>query len=43
MQAREFVAPLEAFASGSAGQAGGAIVETTVDQTLMRGSKPDDR
>jgi hypothetical protein len=26
-----------------AGKAGGTVVETTVDQTLMRGSKPHDR
>jgi hypothetical protein len=26
-----------------AGKAGGTIVETTVDQTLMRGSEPHDR
>jgi hypothetical protein len=43
MNTSEFMAPLEAVAAALVSTAGGAIVETTADQTLMRGSEPYDR
>jgi hypothetical protein len=43
MQAREFVVFFKRLFQALPGTAGGAVVETTVDHTLMRGSEPHDR
>jgi len=43
MQANELVACEQRWFWALPGRAGGAVVEATVDHTLMRGSEPHDR